>query len=103
MLKDVHVLAECFDDAVLTNMPGIGYVGASGLAGFSDNNAIRTQKIHDNVYIVRDGTSAAGPGQGLMAPRVGIAAHHQANQILRILLGNLERINFLLYLFLGLP
>ena len=52
MLKDVHVLAECFDDpvmkaaalrAVLTNMPGIGYVGASGLAGFSDNNAIRTQ------------------------------------------------------------
>jgi hypothetical protein len=71
MLKDVHVLAECFDDpvmkaaalrAVLTNMPGIGYVGASGLAGFSDNNAIRTQKIHDNVYIVGDGTSAAGPG-----------------------------------------
>ena len=26
-------------------------------------------------YIVGDGTSAAGPGQGLMAPRVGIAAH----------------------------
>jgi sulfur carrier protein ThiS adenylyltransferase len=73
--------------AVLTNMPGIEYVGASGLAGFSDNNAIRTPKIHDNVYIVGDGTSAAGPGQGLMAPRVGIAAHHQANQILRILLG----------------
>ena len=96
MLKDVHVLAECFDDpvikaaalrAVLTNMPGIGYVGASGLAGYGDNNAIRTKKIHDNVYIVGDGTSAAGPGQGLMAPRVGIAAHHQANQILRILLG----------------
>ena len=73
--------------AVLTSMPGVGYVGASGLAGFGDNNAIRTQKIHDHVYIIGDRVSAAGPGQGLMAPRVGIAAHHQANQILRILLG----------------
>lgn len=94
--KDVDVLAECFDDpamkaaalrTVLTNMPGTGYVGASGLAGYGDNNVIRTQKIHANVYIIGDGTSAAGPGHGLMAPRVGIAAHHQANQILRILLG----------------
>ncbi len=96
IFKDVDVLAECFDDptmkaaalrAVLTNMPDIGYVGASGLAGYGDNNAIRTQKIHENVYIIGDNTSAAGPGHGLMAPRVGIAAHHQANQILRILLG----------------
>lgn len=93
----VDVLAECFDDAVLkaaalrtvlTNLPHIGYVGASGLAGFGDNNAIRTRKIHSKVYIVGDFTSAAGPGHGLMAPRVGIAAHHQANQVLRILLGN---------------
>ena len=96
IFKSVAVVAECFDDpvlkaaalrAVLTNLPGIGYVGASGLAGYGDNNVIRTQKIHENVYIIGDGTSAAGPGYGLMAPRVGIAAHHQANQILRILLG----------------
>ncbi|MFC1844661.1 sulfur carrier protein ThiS adenylyltransferase ThiF [Thermodesulfobacteriota bacterium] len=96
VFKNVDVLAECFDDpamkaaalrTVLTNMTGTGYVGSSGLAGYGDNNAIRTKKIHANVYIIGDGTSAAGPGQGLMAPRVGIAAHHQANQILRILLG----------------
>ena len=96
VFKNVDVLAECFDDpvikavalrAALAYMPGKGYVGASGLAGYGDNNAIRTQKIKTNVYIIGDGTSAAGPGQGLMAPRVGIAAHHQANQILRILLG----------------
>ncbi len=96
VFKGVDVLAECFDDpvmkaaalrAVLTNMPAIGYVGASGLAGYGDNNSIRTQKIDHDVYIIGDGTSAAGPGHGLMAPRVGIAAHHQANQILRILLG----------------
>jgi sulfur carrier protein ThiS adenylyltransferase len=34
-----------------------------------------------------DETSTAGPGQMLMAPREGITAYHQANQILRILLG----------------
>jgi len=97
VFRDVDVLAECFDDAVvkaealrtvLTYMPDVGYVGASGLAGYGDSNAIRTQKIHDHVYIIGDNISAAGPGQGLMAPRVGIAAHHQANQILRILLGD---------------
>ena len=96
VFKNVDVLAECFDDpvikaaalrAVLTYMPGTGYVGASGLAGYGNNNIIRTKKVQANVYIIGDGTSAAGPGQGLMAPRVGIAAHHQANQILRILLG----------------
>jgi sulfur carrier protein ThiS adenylyltransferase len=96
VFKGADVLAECFDDpamkasalrAVLTYMPDMGYVGASGLAGYGDNNVIKTKKIHDNVYIIGDGTSAAGTGHGLMAPRVGIAAHHQANQILRILLG----------------
>ena len=96
VFKGVDVLAECFDDpvmkaaalrVVLTHMGRIGYVGASGLAGSGDNNEIRTRKIRDNVYIIGDSTSEAGPGCGLMAPRVGIAAHHQANQILRILLG----------------
>ena len=95
VFSGVDVLAECFDDpvlkaaalrTVLTRMPNVGYVGASGVAGFGDNNEIVTRQIRARVYLVGDGHSAAEPGQGLMAPRVGIAAHHQANQILRILL-----------------
>lgn len=95
LFKDVDVLAECFDDpvmkaaalrAALTGLTGAGYVGTSGLAGFADNNLIRTRELFPRVYLVGDETSAAGQGQGLMAPRVGIAAHHQANQILRLLL-----------------
>jgi sulfur carrier protein ThiS adenylyltransferase len=100
IFRSVNVLAECFDNpamkaaalrAALTFMAGTGYVGASGLAGYGDNNIIKTKKIHDNVYIIGDETSAAGPGHGLMAPRVGIAAHHQANQILRILLRKINK------------
>lgn len=96
VFADVDVLAECFDGAemkaaalrcALTVLKGKGFVGASGVAGFEDNNTVYTRKIRDSVYVVGDGETAARPGQGLMAPRVGIAAHHQANQILRLLLG----------------
>lgn len=95
IFKGVHVLAECFDGAimkaaalrtVLTSMRSIGYVGASGLAGYEDNNSITTKRLHKNIYLIGDDQTEAKPGQGLMAPRVGIAAHHQANQVLRILL-----------------
>ena len=96
VFQDMDVLVECFDGAemkacalraVLTSLRNIGYVGASGLAGYAESNAITTRKLHPNVYIVGDGEAEARPGQGLMAPRVGVAAHHQANQALRILLG----------------
>lgn len=95
LFSEVDVLVECFDDAVmkadalrvaLTDLKGIGYVGASGVAGFGDNNSIRTSRVAERVFLVGDGESAAAPGQGLMAPRVGIAAHQQANQVVRILL-----------------
>ncbi len=92
----VDALAECFDNAamkaaalraVLTRMPNTPYVTASGMAGYGPNNTIRTRRLHAGVYVVGDECSAARPGEGLMAPRVGIVAHHQANQILRLLLG----------------
>ena len=38
-------------------------------------------------YICGDGVTPAEIGRGLMAPRVGICAMHQANTILRLLLG----------------
>ncbi len=95
LFKDVDVLAECFDQAkmkaaalraVLRNMKGIGYVASSGVAGYADNNSIKTRRLFPRIYLVGDEETAAQPGRGLMAPRVGIAAHHQANQILRLLL-----------------
>lgn len=92
----VDVLVECFDDphlkatalrTVLTRMRNIAYVGASGVAGCGSNNEIRTTRLYEKIYLVGDGVSAAAPGHGLMAARVGIAAHHQANQVVRLLLG----------------
>lgn len=93
------IVVEAFDradmkamlvDTVLNTMPESTVVAASGLAGFGPNNDIRTRKVMNRLYLVGDNLSEAQPGSGLMAPRVGIAASHQANQVLRIILGETE-------------
>ncbi len=93
---EADIIVEAFDkaeekamliNAISESMPETYIVAASGVAGYGDNNAIRTTKFSSKIFIVGDQRSAAGPGIGLMAPRVGIAAHHQANTVLRIILG----------------
>jgi len=90
------VVVEAFDRAdmkamlvetLLSRLPTVTVVAASGLAGYGPNNAIVTQRAARRLYLVGDGESEARPGCGLMAPRVGIAAGHQANQVVRIILG----------------
>jgi len=92
----VDLLIEAFDGAdqkaLLVeswrqNFPEKPLIAASGLAGFGPANTITTRRVGRNFWVVGDGESSAGPGQGLMAPRVGVAAHHQANAALRLLLG----------------
>jgi len=89
-------IVEAFDRAdmkamlvntVLEKMTGTTLFAASGLAGYGSNNSIQTSKITGRLYLVGDGISEAQPGNGLMAPRVGIAACHQANQVVRCILG----------------
>ncbi|QEM69119.1 sulfur carrier protein ThiS adenylyltransferase ThiF [Geobacter sp. FeAm09] len=90
------VVVEAFDRAdmkamlvetLLGSLPSVTVVAASGVAGYGPNNAIATRRAASRLYLVGDGASEARPGCGLMAPRVGIAAGHQANQVLRIILG----------------
>lgn len=94
--SEVDVMVEAFDGVdqktmlvshFLSNFPQIPLVAASGLAGYGPANSITTRKTAKNLYICGDAVTAAEPGSGLMAPRVGIAAHHQANAVLRLLLG----------------
>jgi len=96
IFKEAEVVVEAFDraeekamliNAVSEKMPDKYIVAASGVAGYGDNNEIKTVGFSSKIFIVGDQKTAAQPGIGLMAPRVGIAAHHQANTVLRILLG----------------
>jgi sulfur carrier protein ThiS adenylyltransferase len=73
-------------EVVEESLPGPFVVGASGLAGYGDSNSIRTWRVGDRIFIIGDLEKSAGLGQGLMAPRVGIAASHQANLVVALLI-----------------
>ncbi|HCL57176.1 MAG TPA: sulfur carrier protein ThiS adenylyltransferase ThiF [Spirochaetia bacterium] len=60
-------------------------IAASGMAGYGENDLIQTRKINDDFYIIGDMEKESRPGQGLMAPRVMIAAAKQANLAVEIL------------------
>ncbi|MCK5914565.1 MAG: sulfur carrier protein ThiS adenylyltransferase ThiF, partial [Deltaproteobacteria bacterium] len=92
----IDVMVEAFDDAdqkallishFLSNFPQIPLVAASGMAGFAPSSTILTRKVAKNLYLCGDGVSEAHPEQGLLASRVGLVASHQANAVLRLLLG----------------
>jgi sulfur carrier protein ThiS adenylyltransferase len=91
LFGEVDVMVEAFDRAdqkamLLQSFKGAPVVAASGLAGYGPSDTIGVQKMGKNIYIVGDLETGAAPGCGLMAPRVGIAAHMQANMVLRLLL-----------------
>lgn len=96
IFSSCQVVVEAFDRAdmkamlvnrVLEALPRCSVVAASGVAGHGPNNSIVTRSAARRLYLVGDTVSEAAPGNGLMAPRVGIAASHQANQVVRIILG----------------
>jgi len=92
LFGDVDVMVEAFDRAdqkamLMQCFRGRPLVAASGLAGYGPGDTIGVRKMGKSVYVIGDLETGAAPGCGLMAPRVGIAAHMQANLVLRILLG----------------
>ena len=95
IFRGVDVMVEAFDTpegkAMLAetfgkHFPGTPLVMASGLAGYEVSNTVETRRVGKSIVLVGDLVTAAGQGMGLMAPRVGVAAHHQANAVLRLLL-----------------
>jgi sulfur carrier protein ThiS adenylyltransferase len=93
------VIVEAFDDkemkkmiieTILAELPGKPLVIASGLAGWGNNNALRTRRM-DNIYVCGDETSETCDDLPPLAPRVSIVANMQANQVLEILLGEMDR------------
>lgn len=93
---DCDIICEAFDNPickaeltnfVLGNMKDKYLVAASGMAGYGSSNTIKTIRKTKKLYICGDMESEAKIGNGLMAPRVTICASHQANTVLRLILG----------------
>ncbi|MGN0144201.1 MAG: sulfur carrier protein ThiS adenylyltransferase ThiF [Clostridium sp.] len=96
LFENEDIVCEAFDNPMAKSMivnnfmerfPDKKLVSASGMAGFESSNTIVTKKITNNFYLCGDGTTSAQVGRGLMAPRVSICAGHEANAILRLILG----------------
>ncbi|MFC1643411.1 hypothetical protein ACFL5O_12150 [Myxococcota bacterium] len=45
-----------------------------------------SRRVLDDCFLIGDTHSEAAPGRGLLAPRVTVAAGHQASIVIRILL-----------------
>ncbi|MDY6134737.1 MULTISPECIES: sulfur carrier protein ThiS adenylyltransferase ThiF [Campylobacter] len=91
VFQNYDIVAECFDNPkakamLINNLKNKIIVAASGMAGYGRSDDIKTIQMAKNLYICGDLKSAASIGNGLMAPRVGICAMKQANQILDILI-----------------
>lgn len=96
LFGDYKIVCEAFDNpdakAMLVNTllekcPNTTVVSGTGLAGYVSANTIRSRKITDRLYVCGDCESDALAGIGLMAPRVSICAGHQANIVVRLILG----------------
>lgn len=96
LVKDESIICEALDDAatksmvvseILENYPDKVVVAGSGMAGIGDANKIKTSKKFKNLYICGDGSSDFNEVDGMMSPRVNICAGHQANIIIRLIMG----------------
>ncbi len=94
IFKDCDVIVEAFDlaemkkmliETVLTQMPDKYIVSGSGMAGWGNNNSIKTIN-YDKLYICGDLITEISENTPPLAPRVGIVANMQANQVVELLL-----------------
>ncbi len=100
LFADADIIAECFDladqkqmlvETALLKTPQKVIISASGMAGYGSSNSIITKKVNEHLYIVGDCQNAASAQKPLMAPRVAIAAAHQANAITELIItGQIE-------------
>ncbi|MCL2219288.1 MAG: sulfur carrier protein ThiS adenylyltransferase ThiF [Chitinispirillia bacterium] len=92
------IVCEAFDcprskavlvSTLLSSLPETKIVAASGIAGIGSANDIKTSvRMRGRLYICGDESTEAD--EGLMSPRVLICAGHQANMVLRLILGTVE-------------
>jgi sulfur carrier protein ThiS adenylyltransferase len=98
IFSGAQVIAECFDKAdakqmivetVLGKMEKAVIISVSGLAGYGKSNAIQTRRISDRLILVGDNESGIDSVKVLTAARVGIAANHQANAIVEVIVNGI--------------
>jgi sulfur carrier protein ThiS adenylyltransferase len=98
IFKSCNIIVEAFDmaemkkmlvETVIAEMADKFLILGSGIAGFGNNSSIKTTNT-GNIYICGDQENKAGSTRPPLAPKVGIVANMQANQVLELLLMHSE-------------
>jgi len=82
---DLSAMKQMIIETVLCKMPEKHLVVGSGMAGWGENNTIKTIQ-YDKLFICGDLTTEISDLKPPLAPRVGIVANMQANQVIEILM-----------------
>ncbi len=96
LFSHCDVIVEAFDkpemkymiiETVLTKIPGKPLVAGVGLAGWGNTNLLKSREA-GNLVVCGDGVSEVSDIVPALAPRTGIVANMQANEVLNQLLKN---------------
>ncbi len=98
IFKDADILVECLDSPETKSEIVNGFlsefdrpvVAASGISGYYSSDLITTRRIMKNLYLVGDGICQEETKDLFLSPRVNIAAQHQANMVVRLIMGEEE-------------
>ncbi len=99
IFKDCDVIVEAVDlaetkqmviETILSQMPDKYIVSGLGIAGYGKNIEVKTRKI-DKLYICGDEKTEISEINPPLAPKVGIVANMQANQVIEIVLDILNK------------
>jgi sulfur carrier protein ThiS adenylyltransferase len=82
---DVDEMKEMIIETILAGMPEKYIVSGVGLAGWGKNNSLTTRQF-DKLFLCGDMDTPVSDDFPPLAPRVGIVANMEANQVLEILL-----------------
>jgi sulfur carrier protein ThiS adenylyltransferase len=83
---DMAEMKEMIINTVQTKMPGIPLVVGSGMAGWGNSDLLRCRKIDKSLYVCGDESTEVSEETPILAPRVGIVSHMQANIVVDILM-----------------
>lgn len=98
LFASCDVIVEAFDKAemkqmiietTLQQLPGKPIIAGIGLAGWGNTELLRVHRSGD-LIVCGDETSEITEDQPLTAPRVGIVANMEANEVMEILLSKME-------------
>ncbi len=79
-------MKEMFIETVQSALKGIPLIAGSGIAGWGNNEILKTRKIDETLYVCGDEASEVTDDLPPLAPRVSIVAGKQANTVVELLM-----------------